>query len=232
MTLVLFDVDGTLVDAAGAGRWAIDRAFEQVFGLVAIDSREAGVRFNGRTDPTIIEEIAEKNGLHRALLEERRPDLEARYLSLLERRLATSESPARALPGVSELLAELERESVPFGLLTGNLRRGAELKLRAIRLDGYFRDGAFGSDGPDRVALGKLARERFEARAGSPIDPASVVVVGDAPEDIRAARANGYRCLAVGTGWTEPGELEALDPDLLMPDLSATVRVMEWIRPE
>jgi len=220
------------VDAAGAGRWAIDRAFEEVFGLGAIDSLEAGVRFNGRTDPAIIEEIAEKNGLHRAFLAERRPDLEARYLSLLERRLATPESPARALPGVSELLAELEREGVPFGLLTGNLRRGAELKLRAIRLDGYFRDGAFGSDGHDRAALGKLARERFEARAGSPIDPASVVVVGDAPEDIRAARANGYRSLAVGTGWTEPGELEALEPDLLMPDLSATARVMEWIRPE
>ena len=229
MRLVLFDIDGTLVDAKGAGRWAIDQAFERTFGLAGVDSRRSGVRFNGRTDPSIIDEIAQRNGVAATLLVERRTALETRYLQLLEERLASG-PPARALPGVVDLVAALEADEVPFGLLTGNIRRGAELKLRAIGIERRFVDGAFGSDGPDRSALGRLARERFEARAGSAIDPAEVVVVGDAPEDIRAARANGYRCLAVATGWCCLGELEALEPDHLLGDLSATESVMEWLR--
>ncbi|MBI3449340.1 MAG: HAD hydrolase-like protein [Acidobacteria bacterium] len=232
MKLVLFDVDGTLVDAAGAGRWSIDRAFEKVFGVGPIDSRHSGVRFNGRTDPSIISEIAAKNRIEPGALAARRGELEATYLALLEERLAPSSNAARALPGVADLLAELRRRRVPFGLLTGNLRRGAELKLRAVALDGFFDEGAFGSDGADRSDLARIARERFEARAGRPIDPSDVAVVGDAPEDVRAGRANGYRCLAVRTGWCEPGELEGLRPDLLLADLTATREVVAWFLAE
>jgi len=229
VSLVLFDVDGTLVDAGGAGRWAIDRAFEKIFGLQAIDSKTAGVRFNGRTDPVIIGEIAAKNGIAPARLEERREALESAYLALLEERLAAGARP-RSLPGVGDLLTSLEAGRIPFGLLTGNIRRGAALKLRSIGIDGRFTDGAFGSDHPDRAVLGRIARERFEAISGAPFHPHDVVVIGDAPEDVRAARANGYRALAVETGWTEEGELAAAGPDLLLADLSKTEEVVTWIR--
>ena len=228
MTLALFDVDGTLVNAGGAGRWALERAFEATFGIEDAGTFSGKVRFNGRTDPTIVADIAALAGVDAGRLAARRRDLEGTYLRLLEARLAETGS-ARALPGVAALLDRLASRGIPSGLLTGNIERGAVLKLGAVGLARYFPSGAFGSDHEDRNVLGRLARERFESRLGLAIDARDVVVVGDAVEDVRAARANGYRSLAVASGWTEADLLRAEKPDLLLQDLRDTARLLDWI---
>lgn len=225
--LVLFDVDGTLVNAAGAGRWALERAFESVFGFDALPDAATRVRFDGRTDPLIIEEIAALAGIEAGILEGRARDLERRYLDELAGRLAERRE-ARALPGVRDLLVEMTERRAPFGLLTGNIERGARLKLGAVGIGTFFTLGAFGSDGPHRAALGRLARERFETALDRSFAPEEVVVVGDSVEDVRAARANGYRCLAVLTGWTEREILLSENPDALIQDLSSTTDVLDW----
>jgi phosphoglycolate phosphatase-like HAD superfamily hydrolase len=228
VTLVLLDVDGTLVDASGAGRWALERAFETVFGAEGISAVTARVRFQGRTDPSIIAEIAARAGIPEARLSESARPFEETYLAFLEERLGRSGG-ARALPGARDLLAALERGAIPFGLLTGNIERGARLKLLAAGIANRFPAGAYGSDGADRDALGRIARERFESILGRGVPPREVVVVGDSPEDVRAARANGYRSLAVATGWTAAADLEAERPDAVLADLSATGSVLAWI---
>lgn len=228
MTLVLFDVDGTLVNAAGAGRWALEKAFEEVLAVADVRPLAAQVRFNGRTDPMIIADIARLAGIPAESLAARRADLEEAYLARLGERLASRDD-ARALPGVRALLESLRDEGVPAGLLTGNVERGARLKLAAVGLEGFFETGAYGSDHPDRAFLGGLARERFEARLRRPISPGEVVVIGDAVEDVRAAKANRYRSLAVGTGWTEPGLLAAEGPDLYLDDLSGLPALLSWL---
>jgi len=228
LRLVLFDVDGTLVNVQGAGRWSLTRAFEVTFGTLDLDRAAAGVRFDGRTDPVIIAEIAACAGISREDLSVRKLDLEECYLTQLERRLREI-GKIGPLPGVVPILDSLGRRGMPAGLLTGNTRSGAMMKLRAAALDEYFSDGAFGSDGEDRAALGRLARERFARRLGRGIGREEVVVVGDAPEDVRAARANGYRSLAVGTGWTSLAALRAEAPDLVLTDLADTESVLAWI---
>jgi len=228
LRLTLFDVDGTLVNAGGAGRWALERAFEVTFGVEDAAAFSGKVRFNGRTDPVIVADIAALAGVPAPDLLRRKRDLEEAYLGLLEERLGQTRS-ARALPGVKPLLDALGGREVAVGLLTGNVERGARLKLRAVDLDRYFDGGAFGSDHEDRIELGRLARERFASRLGRRIDPREVVVIGDAVEDVRAARVNGYRCLAVASGWTEKEALVAEEPDLLLEDLSDTEIVVRWI---
>ena len=115
------------------------------------------------------------------------------------------------------------------GLLTGNAEKGARLKLSSVGLSGYFETGAFGSDAADRASIGRIARRRFEDKLSRRIDPADVTVVGDSLEDVRAARENGYRSLAVGTGWTDPEALQAEKPDLFMADLTDFGRTMQFI---
>jgi phosphoglycolate phosphatase-like HAD superfamily hydrolase len=227
--LVLFDVDGTLVDAGGAGRESLCRAFERIFGLGEVGARAATVPFDGRTDSWIIAEIADRAGVAPGRLEERRGDLERTYLAILEEALAGGRR-ARALPGVSALLEALTAAGLAVGLVTGNIRKGAQVKLAAAGVARYFEEGAFGDDSPDRVELARLARERFEKRAGVRLDPSSVVLIGDSRQDVRAARANGYRSLAVATGWTGRGDLLAEGPDRLAEDLAATEEILTWIR--
>ncbi len=228
MRLVLFDVDGTLVDAGGAGRWALDRAFEDIFEIARMDSRAARIRFDGRTDPLIISDMAAAAGIPKAVLAEKRARIESRYLARLEERLST-ERKARALPGVTDLLRGLRDRGARVGLLTGNIERGAMLKLRASGIEDSFEGGAFGSDADDRASLGRLARERFESCLGERIAEREVVVIGDSPEDVRSARANGYRCLAVETGWTPAEALAAERPDRMVRDLSDTPTILAWI---
>ena len=128
-----------------------------------------------------------------------------------------------------ELIGALSAKGIPAGLLTGNTRRGAKLKLAAAALGNTFEMGAFGSDGHDRAALGRLARERFEREHKQKIPPTDFVVVGDSIEDVRAARENGFRCLAVGTGWTSLELLRKEGADLTVEDLSDTPAMVEWI---
>lgn len=227
MRLALFDVDGTLVDARGAGRWALERAFERVYGLERKEGFSGGVRFDGATDPGIITEIAALIGVGPERLAGDRRRLEETYLGFLRERLS-GEGASRPLPGVVSLLTALAVQGIPVGLVTGNIELGARLKLQAAGIARYFEAGAFGSDGGNRVALARLARERFEGRLGRSISPPQVVLFGDSTEDVRAARVNGYRSLAVATGVANRADLQAARPDRLEADLSGTGAILKW----
>jgi phosphoglycolate phosphatase-like HAD superfamily hydrolase len=218
MRLVLFDVDGTLIRADGAGRRALTEAFAEVWGLEreAVDAAGRQVDYRGRLDPWIHGEIARRLGLD---LASRRESMIDTYLRHLRRGL--EERPALALPGVPELLRSLEeREDRALGLLTGNLPGGARLKLGSAGLDERFAFGAYGDDAAARDELGPVALGRAREALGLELPPEQVTVVGDTEHDVSAAHASGFRALAVATGWTEPEDLRASEPDLLLEDLS------------
>ena len=217
--LILFDVDGTLVDTAGAGRKAVERAFVSVFGLDGVLEPSRGVRFAGCTDPVIFHALARSVGIAPAEWDARRSALESAYLDELAREMARPDSRRRVVPGADRLLEELDRRrDVVLGLLTGNLEDGARLKLRPFDLERYFRGGGFGSDDADRRGIARRATEKLSRIAGIEFAASRIVVVGDTEHDIDCARANGYRAVAVATGWVPREALEAAAPDALLED--------------
>jgi len=217
--LVLFDIDGTLVDTAGAGRRAVERAFENVFGLDGVVERARGVRFAGCTDPAIFTTLARDVGIDSREWDARRPAFESAYLDALEHEMARPDDRRRIVRGADLLLRDLAaRPEVVLGLVTGNLEAGARLKLRPFDLERYFRGGGFGSDDADRRVVARRAAEKLSALAGIPFLASEIVVVGDTEHDVDCARANGYRAVAVATGWVSREVLEAARPDALLED--------------
>jgi phosphoglycolate phosphatase len=227
--LVLFDIDGTVLDVGGSGRWAMTRAFEQVFGIPDATAYTREVRFDGMTDPGILAAIAANAGIAKADMTRETDGLRRCFLEHLEKRLL--EVPGkRVMPGVVDLLERLAGVGMAsVGLLTGNIEAGARLKLASVGLDGYFDLGGFGGDAADRAGIGRVAVSRFEKKLGATIAAGDVVAVGDSLEDVRAARANGFRSLAVGTGWAGHEAIRSLDPDLFMEDLSDYGSAMRFI---
>lgn len=212
--LVLFDIDGTLIRTGGAGVRAFARAFDDEFGVDGVEQ----VRFAGRTDRGLVREILEQNGL---------PDSPEhfqrfcdRYVFLLEHEL--SDARGRVLPGVWDFLHQLQRLPQPPlpGLITGNIRLGAEIKLRRFGMWEVFHTGGFGDDHEDRNEIAALAHQRASRVLGGPLRGEEIVVVGDTPHDIRCGRAIGARVLAVATGGSPAEELRSHQPDWLVNDLS------------
>ena len=219
--LVLFDIDGTLIDTAGAGRRAIERAFEQVYGVDATKRPRDGVRYAGMTDPIIFRNLARALGVGAAEQRRDRARLLDAYLESLEEEMGREDPRRRVLPGVAELLRRLStRNDVYLGLLTGNIEAGARIKLSPFGLNDYFRGGGFGSDHPDRPEIARLACEKLSRSFGVDFPAARVVVIGDTEHDVACARANGYRAVAVESGWVPREDLEQAGPDALFTDLS------------
>jgi phosphoglycolate phosphatase len=205
--IVLFDIDGTLIDPRGAGRRSLNACFHRLYGR---PGAAEDVTAAGQTDAFLFPAIARSLGVP---WEPER--VFPAYLQALAEELPRG--PARVLPGVPELCAALRaRADVVLGLQTGNIRSAAEMKLEYAGLRHHFAFGGFGEDGPDRGELVRAAIAR-SGRAGE-----AVVVVGDAPNDIAAARAAGARAVAVATGWHPRRDLEALGPDAVLPDLADT----------
>lgn len=218
--LVLFDVDGTLVETGGAGRIAFVEVLEAMFPGDGVADAVAGVRFQGRTDPIIIDEIVVNAGLS-AAFSTRRDEFWSRYVATLPEILRRPGLRRRALPGVEAMLQDLEgRAGVYLGLQTGNVEAGARAKLDALGLGRFFSEGGFASDHPDRRELVRMARDKLARRHGIPFSAHATVVVGDTEHDVRCARANGFRAVAVDSGWVARAELEAARPDALLDDFT------------
>jgi len=222
--LLLFDVDGTLV-RGGPGREALKTAMHAVFGTAGpIDDHE----FSGKTDPQIARELLVDVGLDDAEIDTALPSLWERYLEGLAEELR--HRPVEVLPGVPRLLEALEAaEDAALGLVTGNIARGARLKLASAQLDPWFPVGAYGSDAEERDRLPAVAVERARRRWGVGFAPGEVVVIGDTPRDVRCGRAGGHRTVAVATGRISRAALEEEAPDRIFEDLSATEEVVETL---
>jgi phosphoglycolate phosphatase len=228
MKLVLFDIDGTILLTAGAGRRAIVAAIgEEVGGSPAFDR----VRFDGKTDPQIVSELLEVAGHFGPHSPARVDTLCRRYVSLLAQELAQPSARTTVMPGVHPLLDRLEAEAgVLLGLLTGNLAQGAALKLRSGGLDpARFRVGAYGSDASDRPALPPIAAARAQSYFGRVPSGAEVVIIGDTPADVSCGDCIGARAVGVATGAYSVADLETCGAHAVFQDLSDTERVMEAI---
>ena len=219
-TLLLFDIDGTILTSGGAGETALRLGFQEEFGL---EETLTQVEISGRTDSGIARQVLAKHGL------EATPENLERffngYLRHLEGLLPKREG--RLLPGVLPLLETLlEMPNVCLGLLTGNLERGAFLKLRHYGVGNIFKFGAFADDHHDRNQLGPFALARARALHGISFAPECTFVLGDTPHDISCARACGARVLAVATGSFTLAQLAPFHPDALLPDLSDLTAVL------
>lgn len=214
-TIVLFDVDGTLVTTGGAGRRAIEHAFEVFAGRR--DATE-GLKFGGMTDRGIARYGLERIG--RVADEATFEAFFACYLGVLGDEVARAQG-YRTLPGVVEIVDALEHEAhLAVGLGTGNLEQGAMVKLARVGLDVRFPFGGYGSDSEDRGELLLAGAKRGAARLGRPLEACRVVVVGDTPRDVAAARAIGAECLGVATGGADADTLSSAAPDVLVRDLT------------
>jgi phosphoglycolate phosphatase-like HAD superfamily hydrolase len=144
--------------------------------------------------------------------------------------LANGQVAVWALPGVGQLLDVLAaRPDARLGIVTGNMRATARIKLGAVGLDGYFRGGGYGSDSPARAVLPAFALRRMARDERVAFVPGRAVMVGDTPHDLHAAREHGMRCVLVSTGQYSHAELEACGPDVLLDDLNDAPRALRAI---
>ena len=223
--LLLWDIDSTLINSAGAGLQALKGVISRRYG---VEDDLHDIEIAGRTDAAITRSILEKYGVEpdsaqvAAFLDE--------YLELLEKFLPQLEG--HVLPGVREILERLHaRPDRVLALLTGNLRQGAELKLRRYGLWDYFEFGAFADDHHDRNELGAFACARAREKHQHDFDIAAIDVIGDTGHDIACGKIFGARTIAVATGsWTR-GQLAAHEPDFLFDDFSdvdAVIARLGW----
>jgi len=226
--LVLFDIDGTLLLSAGAGRRAIHAALAQR----GIDlTAGSGVRFDGKTDPQIIAELLEASGDPAPHEPARVAELIDLYVAHLEQELAQHGHRSQVMPGIPALLDVLEADrDVLLGLLTGNVITGARLKLVAAGLaPERFIVGAYGSDHHRRNELAPVAARRAEPYFGRMPVGAEVVVIGDTPADVSCGACIGARTIAVATGGYTVSELETAGADRVFADFAEVERVREAI---
>lgn len=229
MRLILFDIDGTLINSSGAGRATIAYAMKEVFGTAG--SLES-YPFSGKTDLQIISDVLGEAGVPAGEIKEK---IEVLYeVMALEGRSLFTDDGIRACPGVPELLSALRsNRAVMLGLLTGNVSQTAPLKLAAAGIDpNDFKVGAFGSDAKERNDLPRIAWQRAEQATGRGFDGAHTVILGDTPADIACAKVSGSKSVAVATGHHTVAELQKHAPDFLFENLRDTEDVLKILLPE
>ncbi len=221
--LFLFDIDGTLISSGGAGEHALRLTVEELFndknGLDRIE-------IAGRTDQSITHALFAKYGVEAT--PEAITGLLDRYLTHLAEQLPQKQG--RVLPGILPLLDALKaRPHVALALLTGNLERGAQLKLTHYGLWEYFDFGAYADDHGDRNQLGPVAQTRARAHHGVEFPPERIYVLGDTPHDITCGRAIGAKTVGIATGIYPMEALASYRPDFVYQDLSDVERVLREI---
>ena len=215
-TLLLFDIDGTLIMTGGAGFRAMKRAVSQV-----LDDDRAldGISVAGRTDSIILRDALAALG-GPPLTSELRDRIRDVYCEVLREEIDAVGGGPGVLPGVRELLARLADDpAYHVALLTGNFSQSAEIKLGYFDLWRHFTWGAYGEDAVERNDLLPVALERYTAQTGDRVLPADTVIIGDTPNDIEVALAGGARSVGVTTGHYDRAALESAGADIVFHDL-------------
>lgn len=224
--LLLFDIDGTLLDTRGSGAGALMDAVEDVLGVPR--DQMPPLDLAGATDGGVVRKLFAD--ARAEMTEARAHQYREAYIGHLQRRLSAETFAGRLLPAVQSLLDTLAgHRHIHLGLLTGNLRRGAFLKLQRFGIDPHFDDGAFGDDAEDRNHLGPIAIQRLSDLKRIDFVPEDVIVIGDTPKDVACAHACGARCLAVATGAFSMDQLQPHRPWQCVPsfdDHQAIVRLL------
>jgi phosphoglycolate phosphatase len=225
-TLVLWDIDHTLIETRGVGGEVYTEAFRKVTGHDLKTMPELA----GRTEPVIFRDALKANGITAS--GDLYPEFAAEQARGYVDHLDDLRRRGRALPGAAKALRELsQREDVTQSVLTGNTRPSAEIKLRAFDLDEYldFDIGAFGTDDDIRANLVAIARQRAEEGHGHTFDNGRTVLIGDTPNDVAAAHESAARIIAVATGRDTADELTAAGADTVLDDLADTRAVLAAI---
>lgn len=224
---ILFDIDGTLIRSRGSID-VFNAAVAEVFG---VRGDLGTLRPDGMTDPDILAVLLGNGSLPCGPVT---PRLLASFEMTLARGLDAAVASGRVrvipLPGVPELLGALAGETdCRLGIVTGNMRATARIKLGAAGIAGFFRGGGYGSDAPSRAVLPGVALRRMAQAERCDFAPRDAVMVGDTPHDLHAARAHGMRCVLVATGQYSAAELAAVEPEALLEDLSELPRALQAI---
>jgi phosphoglycolate phosphatase len=227
MRLVLFDIDGTLLNSGGMGRAAMQRALGLVFGSPGNPS----YRYDGKTDKQIVRDVMRMEGHSDDHIDSRMTKLIDTYLDGLRLGAKSGKFNVRPLQGVPEILDALdERDDVILGLLTGNVEPGARIKLTAAGIDpDRFKINAFGSDHEHRPELPAIAQRRAGEALGLDIAGDRLVVIGDTPADIECGRSLGAKAIGVASGHYTVEQLEAHRPYAVFPSLGETEKVLDTI---
>ncbi|MCG0313855.1 MAG: HAD hydrolase-like protein [Calditerricola sp.] len=214
--LFIWDIDGTLTQAPGVGRAVMEQVFRELFGIA---NALEGIPMAGSLDSVIVGTAFDRLGLDRRRL----PEYWTRYCARLEEALAADPT-ARTTPNIEAVLAELDADPRAYNVLgTGNIERGAWIKLRRFGLDRFFEVGGFGDVPQERWRVIETAVRRAEARYGMAFVPERITVIGDTPRDIEAGKRLGVRTVAVATGPYDVDALAACRPDAVLPSFA-----VEW----
>lgn len=225
MKLILFDIDGTLLWTDGAGRKSMEAALTSVFGSPG----DTAYRYDGKTDRQIVREQMRAAQIIDADIDARMQEVLDTYLSNLHAHLERDPLSANLYEGVETLLDAVEsRDDVIMGLLTGNVRGGAEAKLRAVGVNfARFRVNAFGCDHENRPELPRVAQQRATQMLGHELPGDRVVIIGDTPADLHCGRSIGARAIGVATGRYAVDDLASHAPHAVFENLSDTDLVLE-----
>jgi phosphoglycolate phosphatase len=222
---ILFDIDGTLIDPCGAGRRSVTQVFYEI---LSIHEAFAGMSLAGKTDIQIIKEGLARHGF--SIGDGILSSIVSRYVEILQREISNPKGYVQL--GVVELLDALrETDGYRVGLLTGNIERGARIKLGAFNLNGYFPIGAFGDNSEDRNNLLPIAVERLRAMTGIDIEYGTCIVVGDTPLDVECAKPFGAISVAVATGLYRYESLAKTGADYVLRDLLHAIEIIPHIQP-
>ncbi len=224
--LLLFDIDGTLLLSRGIPRTAFLKVLKNHFPHI---SDKTSVKFSGMTDPQIIKQLLQANGDHTHVSNQLLQQLFREFAVELSANL-NSKNPPDVLPGVIKLLDILQ--TIPncyLGLVTGNIMAGARIKLMAAGLYNYFPLGAFGSDHENRNLLPPIAVKRAQQYYDILFDINDIWIIGDSIHDVRCAKANNLRSIALTTGFTPESSLSNEKPEFLLQNLKNVQQILSII---
>lgn len=215
MKLILFDVNGTLVNRFKIGEESFQYGIKMIFG---IDTKLPGPEFSGWTDKGIIFELLKKSGLSREIVEKKMDEIFKNMVNYVKMNIDRDKN-FGLLPNVKKLLDKLSEENI-VGLLTGNLEGIAKIKMQKLGLWYYFKVGSFGSYSEKRSDLVPIAIKQAKEKLKIELKKNDVFVVGDTPQDIETGKVNGVKTIAVCTGFYKKDELKKCKPDYIFDDLT------------